>query len=100
MEKTHLFYNEVGSAPNMKHKKHSNFDSPSFFSGACEKCSEIYEANSKTDDLEGITFKCKKVLCQGRVTLGVGQSKSLSSKNMMPVPSEVTDNPSNPRRYC
>lgn len=83
----------------MKGKKHSEFDSPTFFSGVCEKCAEVYEAKSKTDDLEGITFKCKKTLCNGRVTLKVGKAKSESSKEGMLAPSDLQSS-SNPRRYC
>lgn len=84
----------------MRSKKFSEFDSPSFFSGVCEKCGEIYEAQSKTDDLEGITFKCKKVICTGRVTLAVGKAKVASKADPMPAPIEPKGSGNNPRRFC
>lgn len=95
-----MFYNGVGSGLSMKNNKHPDFDSPTYFSGHCAKCGEIYEAQSKTDDLEGITFKCKKALCQGRVTLGVGKQSSLAGKDAQRAPIKPSDGSSGSRRFC
>ncbi|MDB5037251.1 MAG: hypothetical protein JWQ35_779 [Bacteriovoracaceae bacterium] len=73
-------------------KKKSGFsDLPNYFSGHCEKCGEIYQASSKADDLEGITFPCKKIRCTGRVTLSFAQERIL--------PKESSDK-SKPNRVC
>ena len=66
-----------------------------FFLGHCNKCGEAFEAQSKTDDLEGVVFKCRKVLCTGRVSLGAAQKTS--SANASPMIKEKEDTA---RRYC
>ncbi len=51
---------------------------PSIFVGICKSCGEVYEARSALEDLEGVTFKCKKILCEGRVALvpsGLGDDR-------------------------
>lgn len=50
-------------------KNSPTIDKPGLFSGACTMCCEVYEASSQTDDLEGVTFRCRKVRCAGQVTL-------------------------------
>jgi|GEM_PF-7093520 len=67
-----------------------------FFIGVCNKCGETYEASSAVDDLEGISFQCKKMLCTGRVEMSaVSSSNHVSSESG---DSNNTDQP--PRRYC
>lgn len=39
------------------------------YKGKCNQCNELYEAESSSEDLEGIIFRCKKFLCKGRVSL-------------------------------
>lgn len=84
----------------MKKRKSPEFDQPTYFSGRCEKCGEVYEAQSKNDDLEGITFKCKKVVCAGRITLGAGSMHSVAAKEAPSHPSQQNDSDKPPRRYC
>jgi len=52
------------------------------FMGICNQCAEGYEAHSKGDNLIGTEFKCKKLLCEGRVRLELrqGLSQSVSTK--------------------
>ncbi|MBN8554281.1 MAG: hypothetical protein J0L93_02455 [Deltaproteobacteria bacterium] len=66
-----------------------------FFLGHCNKCGEGFESQSKSDDLEGVVFKCRKVLCTGRVTLGTAQKTS--SVNASPLLEKKDETP---RRYC
>jgi len=50
-----------------------------FFSGFCDQCSEVYEAQSRTDNLSGIKFKCKSTTCLGDVILQEGRTSSLAA---------------------
>jgi hypothetical protein len=62
---------------------------PSLFLGICKTCGETYEARSVLEDLEGVTFQCKKVMCEGRVAL-------VSAPDVVPL-DEVFEKP--PTRY-
>jgi len=64
------------------------------FSGVCSNCGEVYEAKSALEDLQGITFKCKKIFCRGQVTLDYSKGPEVSSHR----PSSSSDK--DPRRYC
>ncbi len=72
-------------------KKHDRFESSTLFEGRCTLCNELYQAQSKSDDLEGITFKCKKVSCKGRVSLKFAHHFSLPSRALAP---------NKPSRFC
>jgi len=48
-----------------------------FFVGLCDSCNEIYEARAKNDDLKGVTFKCRKDFCSGKVSLDETRSESI-----------------------
>ncbi len=79
----------------MKKNPFKDFET-NFYHGKCGTCSETYEAQSQTDDLEGITFECKKVVCKGRVTLTLNLQKS------NPNSADVSEGKpgSNPPRFC
>jgi hypothetical protein len=62
-----------------------NSESDRQFFGVCNQCAETYEARSKTDNLIGTTFKCKKMLCTGKVTMKPKEDEFKAEK---------------PRRYC
>ncbi len=74
----------------MKREEESLSAKPSLFVGVCKTCGEIYEAKSIHEDLEGVTFKCKKVLCDGRVSL-VSSSTPMDS---------FSDDGVGPKRFC
>ena len=78
-------------------KKFSSDSKRNVFIGVCSKCGEVYEANSVVDDLEGLSFSCKKMLCTGRVELGHADAKT--HMNFEQGPSSGPDN-SGSRRYC
>lgn len=63
-----------------------------FYSGFCELCGEVYEANSGTDDLTGLKFNCKHLLCRGKVVLQKGQS--------IPMTNAAKREAQAPRRFC
>ncbi len=64
-----------------------------YFCGTCSQCSETYEAHSRTDDLEGVKFLCKKMFCRGEIVLRSGQSISMKAL-------EQRKRHENPRRFC
>jgi len=71
------------------------------YAGVCSKCGEVYEASTAVDDLEGLTFNCKKMLCSGRVLLSA-QHKLINEKSLAAVSSieEAGLEDLGPRRYC
>jgi len=71
------------------------------YAGVCSKCGEIYEASTAVDDLEGLTFNCKKMLCSGRVQL-CAKHKYKNEKSLAPVSSleDAGLEELGPRRYC
>jgi len=78
-------YNEsVGGGLSMKSP------SKNIFWGRCDRCGEAYEAETTLEDLEGVRFQCKKMICDGQVQLKFTAMKDL------PPPSQDK----NPRRYC
>jgi len=74
----------------MKRVEESSSSRPSLFVGVCKTCGEIYEAKSALEDLEGVTFKCKKLLCDGRVSLASSAS----------TPDSIADEGVSPKRFC
>ena len=64
--------------------------SKNIFWGRCDRCGEAYEAETTLEDLEGVRFQCKKMICDGQVQLKFTAMKDL------PPPSQDK----NPRRYC
>ena len=78
------------------HPENTQRQDANCFSGACDLCGEIYEAESKTEDLEGITFKCRKQICSGRVTLELAPLVKKSSE----LPIVTSEKSETPRRYC
>lgn len=53
----------------MKKESIGGNTSQNVFVGICKDCGEVYEARSGLEDLEGVTFQCKKLLCEGKVSL-------------------------------
>lgn len=74
----------------------TSFKDRNLFLGLCDQCHELYEAESVVDDLEGVTFNCKKDLCEGRVTLQIASDEKAPQQkaSFSQVPSK------GPRRYC
>jgi hypothetical protein len=70
-----------------------------FFRGICNGCGEIYEASSVVDDLEGLSFNCKKNVCSGRVTMNTGKNNGVRSLQVAPVEDENLFG-DHPRRFC
>lgn len=60
-----IFYNRDKGGTFMDSKENT----VTYFSGLCSRCAERYEAHSATDNLEGISFSCKKMICSGNVIL-------------------------------
>lgn len=48
-----------------------------FFFGICDQCTETYEAQAKGEDLKGVSFKCRRDFCSGKVTLDETRPESL-----------------------
>lgn len=63
------------------------------FIGNCDLCGETYEAQTTLEDLEGVSFICKKMLCEGKVELKFSGMENRAMKAMKDVDK-------NPRRYC
>jgi hypothetical protein len=79
--------------------KKSSKDEKNSYLGVCGECGELYEANSLVDDLEGLTFNCKKMLCSGRVELAPAAKFAISEAKALPVDESSLEG-SNPRRFC
>lgn len=67
------------------------------FTGSCSVCGELYEASSAVDDLEGLNFSCKKLMCGGRIELR--PSEIIGSRVELPGDSFSEKNAAS-RRYC
>lgn len=78
-------------------KKNLSDQKKNFFLGVCNECGEIYEASSQVDDLAGVTFSCKKMLCSGRIELKAVDATDPSGLEA-PIDSEYSG--AGPRRFC
>lgn len=78
-------------------KKKLSDQKKNFFLGVCNKCGEIYEASSQVDDLDGVTFSCKKMLCSGRIELKLANSSDASE---LDAPFDSDYSGPEPRRFC
>lgn len=72
-------------------------DELNHYLGICESCGEAYEAQSVTEDLEGVSFICKKSLCEGSVSLRSNfedaEVSFVGTEGFAPISA-------GPRRYC
>jgi hypothetical protein len=66
------------------------------YTGLCKKCGESYEAESGGDDLDGVTFRCKKFLCSGKVSLQLTEAGELEA----PIPMNGFQVPTPPKKFC
>lgn len=60
------------------------------FTGRCDSCGELYEAETSLEDLEGVHFDCKKMICKGKVELRYSGPEDSFPRN----------GDKTPRRYC
>lgn len=83
-------------------KQFSSEDDRNTFVGICANCGEIYEASSAVDDLEGVAFNCKKMLCEGRVELKPSDPLSLDAIQSSKKAAEEFESLDSidPRRFC
>lgn len=80
-------------------KKFQKDQKRNFFIGICNSCGELYEASSAVEDLEGLTFECKKMLCSGRVVLQYAKSAAKDAIESAPLDNKSKGD-DDPRRYC
>lgn len=78
-----------------KRSKHPSLKN-NLYTGICKKCGEAYEAESGADDLEGVSFRCKKFLCSGKVSLQMNESDSLEEIS----PIGGFHIPQGPKKFC
>jgi len=82
-------------------KKKSQDSQKNLFLGGCDQCGELYEASSSVQDLEGLTFSCKKSVCSGRVELKLAASSASKDPALGDVSlSGNHQTTAGPRRYC
>jgi len=80
-------------------KKFQKDQKKNFFIGICNSCGELYEASTAVEDLEGVTFGCKKMLCSGRVVLQHAKSAGKEAISSAPV-EDFSNGENGPRRFC
>lgn len=72
-------------------------DSQNHYMGICNSCGEVYEADSVVEDLEGLTFDCRKDFCEGVVGMSLCLSHEASSLFAI---SDFSKDEIDPKRFC
>ncbi|TVQ79430.1 MAG: hypothetical protein EA369_04670 [Bradymonadales bacterium] len=71
--------------------------SDDLYTGRCDTCGERYEAQSGTEDLEGLRFRCRALLCSGSVELRHTGSVHVAQHSKMSGGFEIREAP---KKFC